>query len=192
MDSGERLLITGGGGRVAMLVRPYLRQAGLKLRLLDRNPIAELGEDEEVVCDLADQDSLRAAMSGCTAVLHLAGCTTDAPWEDQIAGNVSGCIGVFEAARAAGVERVIYASSNHVVGMYPQIAGSLLLLPSALTAATASPKRSANCSVPSLRTSTGSGCCASVSVRPSRDQLTGGDSPSGSAHAIWPSLWPSA
>jgi|tagenome__1003787_1003787.scaffolds.fasta_scaffold20476395_2 uronate dehydrogenase len=120
MDSGERLLITGGGGRVAMLVRPYLRQAGLKLRLLDRNPIAELGEDEEVVCDLADQDSLRAAMSGCTAVLHLAGCTTDAPWEDQIAGNVSGCIGVFEAARAAGVERVIYASSNHVVGMYPR------------------------------------------------------------------------
>ncbi len=120
MSLGETLLITGGGGSVARMVRPHLREAGLKLRLLDRNPIADAGEDEQAVCDLADQDGLRAAMSGCIAVLHLAGCTTDAPWEDQIAGNVAGCIGLFEAARATRVGRVIYASSNHVVGMHPR------------------------------------------------------------------------
>jgi uronate dehydrogenase len=120
MSGGERLLITGGGGSVARLVRPHLRQAGLRLRLLDRTAIADPGEDEQAVCDLAYHGGLRAAMSGCIAVLHLAGCTTDAPWEDQIAGNVAGCIGVFEAARATGVERVIYASSNHVVGMHPR------------------------------------------------------------------------
>ncbi|MGV7213716.1 NAD-dependent epimerase/dehydratase family protein [Bradyrhizobium sp. UFLA05-112] len=120
MSAEDRLLLTGGAGSVARMTIPHLRRAGFKLRLLDRSKFIESSEDEQVVCDLADQNGLRAAMSGCRAVLHLAGCTTDAPWQDQIAGNIEGCIAVFEAARATGVERVIYASSNHVVGMYPR------------------------------------------------------------------------
>lgn len=120
MGTDKKLLITGGGGRVATQLRPYLREAGLALRLLDRSPIAHPAGDEAVTCDLSDEAGLRNAMAGCDAVLHLAGCTTDMPWPDQVAGNVTGCIAVFEAARAAGVERVVYASSNHVVGMYPR------------------------------------------------------------------------
>jgi uronate dehydrogenase len=120
MGTSGTLLITGGAGRVATLLRPHLREAGLTLRLLDRRPPADPAHDEAIVCDLSDEAGLRKAMAGCGAVLHLAGCTTDASWAGQVAGNVHGCIAVFEAARATGVERVIYASSNHVMGMYPR------------------------------------------------------------------------
>jgi uronate dehydrogenase len=53
-------------------------------------------------------------------VIHLAGCTTDAAIEEQIDGNVRGAWQVFEAARQAGVARVVFASSHHVVGYYPR------------------------------------------------------------------------
>ncbi|MDB5370556.1 MAG: putative UDP-glucose 4-epimerase [Roseomonas sp.] len=121
MDRRQTLLITGGAGNVAALLRPHLRAAGFALRLLDRRQAQGLTEGEDaVVADLADDAALAAALSGCHAVLHLAGCTTDAPWPEQVSGNVNASIAVFEAARAAGVERVIYASSNHAVGLYPR------------------------------------------------------------------------
>ena len=59
-------------------------------------------------------------MQGVRCVVHLAGCTTDADMEAQIAGNIRGAFNVFEAARDAGVQRVVYASSHHVVGYYPR------------------------------------------------------------------------
>ena len=53
-------------------------------------------------------------------MVHLAACTTDAPWAEQVTLSVEGSISLFEAARAAGVMRVIYASSHHVVGYHPR------------------------------------------------------------------------
>jgi uronate dehydrogenase len=121
MGAQRTLLITGGAGNVATLLRPHLREAGFALRLLDRRPAPALEAGEEaVVADIADAAALSSAMRGCDAVLHLAGTTTDADWPEQVAGNVTGCVSVFEAARAEGVERVIYASSNHAVGLYPR------------------------------------------------------------------------
>ena len=59
-------------------------------------------------------------LEGVDAVVHLAACTTDADWSQQVHLSVQGTIEVFEAARALGIERVIYASTNHVVGLYPR------------------------------------------------------------------------
>lgn len=114
------LLITGGAGGVATMLRPHLRAAGLALRLFDRRMPEDVGPDEVVLGDLADTDRLTAAVQGCDAVIHLAGCVSDAPWTELVAGSVTGCIALFEAARAAGVSRVVYASSNHAVGMHPR------------------------------------------------------------------------
>lgn len=115
------LLITGGAGGVARALRPELRAAGLRLRLFDRVPVPDpLAGEEVVVGSLADTALLEGAMQGVQGVLHLAGCTSDAGWEAQVADSMLGSIQLFEAARAAGVPRVIYASSNHVVGMYPR------------------------------------------------------------------------
>jgi uronate dehydrogenase len=115
------ILITGAAGIVGTGLRRELAPTGLRLRLLDRQPIADLADHEEAVTgDLADAAVLERAMRGMRVVIHLAGCTTDADIEAQIEGNVRGAYRLFETARACGVERVVFASSHHVVGYYPR------------------------------------------------------------------------
>jgi uronate dehydrogenase len=52
-------------------------------------------------------------------VIHLAAIPTEAPFEDVLDVNIRGTHHVFEAARRAGVPRVVFASSAHVTGFYP-------------------------------------------------------------------------
>src|SRR5262249_43647905 len=42
------------------------------------------------------------------------------PWETILQSNIMGCYNLFEAARRKGVKRVVFGSSNHVVGFYPR------------------------------------------------------------------------
>ena len=115
------ILITGAAGLVGSGLRRELAPDGLVLRLFDRQPISGLAAHESAVQgDIGDLAGLQSAMQGVSAVVHLAGCTTDAPMDEQVAGNVLGAFNVFEAARLAGVDRVIFASSHHVVGYYPR------------------------------------------------------------------------
>jgi len=115
------VLITGAAGLVGSGLRRELGSDGLRLRLFDRQPVADLAPHEEALAgDIGDPAALAQAMQGVHCVVHLAGCTTDADMEQQIAGNIRGAYNVFEAARAAGVQRVVYASSHHVVGYYPR------------------------------------------------------------------------
>lgn len=113
------ILITGAAGIVGTGLRRAFATQGMALRLFDRQAITDLGAHEQAVQgELSDPAALRAALQGVRAVIHLAGCTTDADMEAQIEGNVRGNWNLFEAAREAGVERVVYASSHHVVGYY--------------------------------------------------------------------------
>ena len=69
--------------------------------------------------DLADLEGLTRAFAGCRAVVHLAAATdVMTPWEEVLSSNIVGTYNVFEAARRAQVDRVVFASSNHVVGMF--------------------------------------------------------------------------
>ena len=115
------ILITGAAGIVGTGLRREFAQDGRALRLLDRQAVTGLAPHESALAgDIGDREALRAAMQGVRAVIHLAGCTTDADIDAQIEGNVRGAWNVFEAARDAGVERVVFASSHHVVGYYPR------------------------------------------------------------------------
>lgn len=73
----------------------------------------------DVVADVRDLDALKTAFVGCDAVIHLAGVVAvDASWDDVHSTNIGGTYNVYEAARQSGVRRVIFASSNHCVGMH--------------------------------------------------------------------------
>ena len=99
--------VTGGDGRIATLLRA---------RLPERFAARWLSRTEADVTDLA---VLERAFAGADAVVHLAAnANADASWEDVHAVNVAGTYNVFEAARRAGVGRVVFASSNHAMGMY--------------------------------------------------------------------------
>jgi uronate dehydrogenase len=107
------VLLTGGAGRVARMVRPLLARLGWELHCLDRDP----GGDLEVMSiDVLDADALDAATVGCGAVIHLAGIPSEAPLNRILEANVQGTQAVLDAALRRGIRRVVLASSNHAVG----------------------------------------------------------------------------
>lgn len=114
-DRRRRLVITGAAGIIGrVLATPFA--ASNDLVLLDRRPDPDL---PLTLLDLADRDGLVRAFDGADAVIHLA-ATSDvaATWEAVLESNIVGLHNVLEAAVAARVPRVVFASSNHVVGMY--------------------------------------------------------------------------
>lgn len=71
------------------------------------------------VADLGDLDALRRAVAGIDVIVHMAADPDGrAGWPSVLANNIVGAHNLFEAARAAGVKRVVYASTNQVVFGY--------------------------------------------------------------------------
>ncbi|WP_129838992.1 NAD(P)-dependent oxidoreductase [Streptomyces sp. RFCAC02] len=117
-SAGSRtVLLTGAAGGVGTLMRDLLPPYGYALRLLDMRPIP--GEPDAVTADLGDIDTLREAVRGTDAVLHLAGISLESGFEQILRSNIEGTYHLYEAARLEGVRRVVFASSNHAVGMTP-------------------------------------------------------------------------
>jgi uronate dehydrogenase len=122
------VLITGAAGRVGSMLRHRLGDRGWALRYLDRVAVPDDGgaPGRAVVGDVADparlDEAFRAAdgEDAISAVVHLAGQPTEAPWAVVRAANIDGTFELFEAARRHGVRRVVFASSNHAVGFTPR------------------------------------------------------------------------
>lgn len=75
-------------------------------------------QDADVNADVRDFDAMLSALRGCDTVIHLAGVVAvDIDWETNHAVNIGGTYNVYEAARRNGLRRIIFASSNHCVGM---------------------------------------------------------------------------
>jgi uronate dehydrogenase len=105
------VLLTGAAGRVGTALTARLPASGWQLRLFDRVEMPG-----GVVGDVTSPSDLDAALAGVDAVVHLAGLPTEAPWPVIRDANIEGTVQVFEAARRAGVRRVVYASSIHAAG----------------------------------------------------------------------------
>jgi uronate dehydrogenase len=118
MPAPRTVLLTGAAGGLGTLMRGLLPAYGYELRLFDMNPIE--GEPGAVTAELADTDALREAVRGVDAILHLAGISLEAPFEKILRANIEGTYNLYEAARAEGVRRVVFASSNHAVGFTPR------------------------------------------------------------------------
>ncbi len=119
---GHDVLITGVNGFIASHLAEHLLRTDVSVRGTARHPaaagwLAEQGV-EVTAADLSDRDALRRAMAGCRSVVHAAAWTGGAELPPQ-AGyqvNVDGTANVLAAARACGVERLIYISSVAVYG----------------------------------------------------------------------------
>ncbi len=117
------ILITGAAGGIGTLMRTRMARPGRVLRLLDLAPIEPLdepgtGAEEHVQASVTDLDAMLEACEGVEAVVHLGGISAEAPWERILEVNIHGTYTVFEAARRRGVDRVVFASSNHAVGFH--------------------------------------------------------------------------
>lgn len=117
-----RLLLTGAAGGLGRVLRERLQPMAQVLRVSDIAALgAARGPHEEVVpCDLADKQAVDALLAGCDAVVHLGGVSVERPFEEVLEANIKGIFHVYEAARRHGVRRVVFASSNHVIGFHKQ------------------------------------------------------------------------
>lgn len=116
-DSRPRVLVTGATGFVGSHVVSKLLERGERVRVLVR-PQSSLKNleglfVETVRGDLTDPESVRAVMAGCRRVFHVA--ADYRLWardpSELYRSNVQGTRNVLEAARQAGVERMVYTST---------------------------------------------------------------------------------
>jgi nucleoside-diphosphate-sugar epimerase len=108
----KRVLVTGMSGLIGSAL---FRQLGDRYTwtALNRRPMQGVPTHQ---ADIADLAAIRPAFAGVDVVVHLAAnARLSAPWEDILQNNVVGAYNVFEAARQAGVQRVVFASSGATV-----------------------------------------------------------------------------
>lgn len=117
----KRLLVTGAAGGLGSVCRARLGHMADRLRLSDMADLGAAGPNEEVViCDLTDKAAVEALVEGCDGIVHLGGRSIEDTWEVIRNANIEGMFNLYEAARRHGAPRILYASSNHAIGYYPQ------------------------------------------------------------------------
>ena len=117
-----KVFVTGATGFVGSHVARALAAQGAELRLLVRSSSRTENIDglsaDRVVGDLRAPQSLRPGMEGCELAFHVAAdyrLWTRRP-EEMYRTNVEGTRGLLQAAREAGVRRVVYTSSVATMG----------------------------------------------------------------------------
>ncbi|MBZ4421777.1 NAD-dependent epimerase/dehydratase family protein [Myxococcus sp. RHSTA-1-4] len=115
-----RAFVTGGSGFVGRNLIAALKAQGHSVRALARSPsavkaVAEAGA-EPFEGDLSDADRLKPGMEGCDTVFHsAANVKAWGPRAEFYAANVRGTEHVLEAARSAGVKRLVHISTEAVL-----------------------------------------------------------------------------
>ena len=117
----KRLLITGAAGGLGSMCRARLGHMAEVLRLSDIHDLGEAAPNEELMsCDLGDAAAVDRLVEGCDGIVHLGGVSVEQPWTPIRNANIDGVFHLFEAARRHGHPRILFASSNHAIGFYPQ------------------------------------------------------------------------
>ncbi len=125
MTDQRRVLVTGLGGAVGGAIRPALEER-YEVVALSRGGVEGVPPERNVRADIAVLEELAPAFEGVDTVVHLAaygGVNSprgmwEAAWEDILRNNIEGTRNVFEAAVAAGVRRVVFASSGATMSGY--------------------------------------------------------------------------
>jgi uncharacterized protein YbjT (DUF2867 family) len=105
------VLVTGGTGFVGPKVVRAIRDAGHDVRVLVRKPASAAGlEATPVVGDMTDAASVRAAVDGCSHVVHLVAIIKGSP-SDFERVMTQGTRSLIAAAKDAGVKRFVLMSA---------------------------------------------------------------------------------
>lgn len=118
----DRLLITGANGNLGSICRKRLGHLARTLRLNARSDFGDAAPNEEIVlCDLGDRAAMQALVEGCDGIVHMGGQPVEGPWEVVRNANIDGMFNLYEAARKSSIRpRIVFASSNHVIGFHEQ------------------------------------------------------------------------
>jgi UDP-glucose 4-epimerase len=127
---GRRVVVTGGAGFIGSHLTERLLGEGCRVVVLDNLSTGRLqnlahlhghaGLEVHRV-DVADAEAIRPLFAGAEWVFHVAALADIVPSIqrplDYHRANVDGTAGVLEAARAAGVRRLVYTASSSCYGL---------------------------------------------------------------------------
>ncbi len=129
METLKKVLVTGGAGYVGAVLVPKLLAAGHDVVVIDTMffgdaglaPVRSNPKLTVIAGDIRNKDTVRAALTGVDAVIHLASISND-PSSDlnprlTVEVNYDATVFLAEAAKAAGVKRFINVSTSSVYGI---------------------------------------------------------------------------
>jgi uronate dehydrogenase len=126
----KKILITGAYGLIGNLSYGHLAQNPQDYDVygLDRQPQPSrrlpqikahvIPSQKFFLADISDLAAVQHALQGIHTLVHLAADPDGREWESVLSNNIVGAYNIFEASRLAGVQRVIYASTNQVIFGY--------------------------------------------------------------------------
>ena len=118
----KKLVLTGAAGRLGSYLREPLSE--LCDNLVSTDLVEGIGStysgETYIKADLANFDEVNALMDGAEMIVHFGALSDEDTFDEILSSNIIGAYNVWEAAARNHVNRVIYASSIHAVGMYPK------------------------------------------------------------------------
>ena len=109
----KKILITGGAGLVGSILIEELKN-NFEIRILDQKAVEGI---DSRVGDISNLESILPAFENIDTVVHLAGDRrVYGDWDSILNNNITGIYNIYEAARINGVERIVFASSQHATG----------------------------------------------------------------------------
>jgi NAD+ dependent glucose-6-phosphate dehydrogenase len=112
----KKVLVTGLSGTVGQAIRPEFEKRYV-LSGLSRYGAKGLPDENNHRGNIAELDDCIAAFQGQDVVVHLAADrSATADWDSALRNNFVGTYNIFEAAKRAGVKRVVFGSSQHSIG----------------------------------------------------------------------------
>ena len=115
-----KVALSGASGNVGQVLRPGAAGARRRSALGRRAPAAHTAATGEDVMhgDLRDPAVVDRLLEGVDVLIHMAGTSVERPLPEIIENNLVGLHAVYEGARRHKVKRIVFASSNHAIGMH--------------------------------------------------------------------------
>ena len=114
-----KVALSGASGNIGQVLRPALLKLGFDLRSAGgRRALTPSRRRGRVHGDLRDPAFVDRLLAGVDVLIHMAGTSVERPLPEIIENNLRGLQSVYEGARRHRVRRIVFASSNHAIGMY--------------------------------------------------------------------------
>lgn len=116
----KKIALTGAAGQLGRVLRKALLERGVNLRsAAGSQPLEPIVAGEDVMHgDLRDAAVVDRLLAGVDVLIHMAGTSVERPLPEIIENNLRALVEVYEGARRHGVKRIVFASSNHAIGMH--------------------------------------------------------------------------
>ena len=113
----NKILITGGSGLIGSVLNNHLKEKYKLVNLDIKKPISH--SQDTIIGNMNILEDVKIASESADIIIHLgAVINVDSDWELVLKNNIESTRNVYEAAKINDVKKVIFASSNHAVGLF--------------------------------------------------------------------------